>query len=86
MPRYEYRCPKCGHRFEMRQSFHDDPVADCPRCGTPSSRVFHPATIIFKGSGWYVTDYARKNVVGGNGQREESKEESGAKAGEESSS
>ncbi len=57
MPIYEYECPECQRRFEKRQSFHDEPKADCPECQTPARRVFHPAPIIFKGSGFYVTDH-----------------------------
>ena len=57
MPIYEYECPECSHRFEKRQSFHDEPKADCPECSKPARRVFHPAPIIFKGSGFYVTDH-----------------------------
>ena len=57
MPIYEYECPECSHRFEKRQSFHDEPKADCPECQAAARRVFHPAPIIFKGSGFYVTDH-----------------------------
>jgi putative FmdB family regulatory protein len=57
MPTYEYECPECSRRFEKRQSFHDEPKADCPDCSAPARRVFHPAPIIFKGSGFYVTDH-----------------------------
>ena len=59
MPIYEYECTSCGHRFEKRQSFHDEPKADCPECETEAKRVFHPAPIIFKGSGFYVTDHRK---------------------------
>ena len=57
MPIYEYECPECSHRFEKRQSFHDEPKADCPECQAAARRGFHPAPIIFKGSGFYVTDH-----------------------------
>ncbi|HET9017350.1 MAG TPA: FmdB family zinc ribbon protein [Thermomicrobiaceae bacterium] len=56
MPIYEYACETCGHRFERRQRFSDEPVAECPECGSSVRRVLHPAGVIFKGSGWYVTD------------------------------
>jgi putative FmdB family regulatory protein len=56
MPIYEYACSSCGHRFDVRQSFADDPIASCPSCGAPVRRVLHPAGVIFKGSGWYKTD------------------------------
>lgn len=56
MPTYAYRGDQCGHEFEVRQSFSDDPVAACLTCGQPVHRVIHPAGIVFKGSGWYITD------------------------------
>ena len=56
MPVYEYQCDACGHRFEKKQGFHDKPVAKCPRCGGKPRRVIHSAPVIFKGSGFYVTD------------------------------
>ena len=59
MPRYDYRCTACGHQFELRQSFDSDPVAECLKCGAPSNRKIHAPPVIFKGSGWYVTDYGK---------------------------
>jgi putative FmdB family regulatory protein len=56
MPTYAYRGDECGHEFEVRQSFSDDPVTDCVTCGQPVHRVIHPAGIVFKGTGWYITD------------------------------
>ena len=56
MPTYEYACTNCGHRFDVRQSFSDDPINDCPKCGASVRRVLYPAGVIFKGSGWYATD------------------------------
>jgi putative FmdB family regulatory protein len=61
MPIYDYECIHCGHRFELKQSFHDKPQAACPQCKKKAKRVFHPTPIIFKGSGFYVTDH-RKNT------------------------
>jgi len=61
MPIYEYECTHCGHHFEIKQGFHDKPQADCPQCKKKAKRVFHPSPIIFKGSGFYVTDH-RKGV------------------------
>ena len=55
MPIYEYEC-QVGHRFERRQSFHDEPLRECVECGQPARRLLSPAGIIFKGSGWYITD------------------------------
>jgi putative FmdB family regulatory protein len=57
MPIYEYECRDCGHHFELKQGFHDKPQADCPECKKKAKRVFHPSPIIFKGSGFYVTDH-----------------------------
>jgi putative FmdB family regulatory protein len=56
MPTYAYRGSKCGHEFEVRQSFSEDPIAECVECGQPVHRVIHPAGIVFKGTGWYITD------------------------------
>jgi putative FmdB family regulatory protein len=56
MPVYQYRGTDCDHVFEVRQSFSDDPLADCDVCGNPVRRVIHAAPVVFKGSGWYVTD------------------------------
>lgn len=61
MPLYEYQCDACGHRFERIQKFSDPLVSECPRCGgTVQKQVSSPA-FQFKGSGWYITDYARKS-------------------------
>ncbi len=65
MPTYEYECESCHHRFELKQSFNDKPQAACPRCKKKSRRVFHPAPIIFKGSGFYVTDHSTSNPASG---------------------
>jgi putative FmdB family regulatory protein len=60
MPIYEYACSDCGHRFDVRQSWSDDALTVCPECTGAIRRVLHPAGVIFKGSGWYITD-SRKN-------------------------
>jgi putative FmdB family regulatory protein len=57
---YEYRCEKCGHRFEKIEKVSAAPVKPCPRCGGKAERVVAPSAIQFKGSGWYATDYAGK--------------------------
>jgi putative FmdB family regulatory protein len=59
MPIYEYECPN-GHRFEVIQKFDDVPVEVCTECGAPVQRLISSPAIQFKGSGWYITDYARK--------------------------
>lgn len=59
MPTYEYACRECGHHLEVVQSFRDDPLTTCERCGGDLRKVFSAAGIIFKGSGYYVTDNRR---------------------------
>jgi len=56
MPTYEYECSVCYHRFERRQRFDEEPVAICPNCQGKAHRVIHSVPVIFKGSGFYVTD------------------------------
>jgi putative FmdB family regulatory protein len=56
MPLYEYQCEACGVRFERRQSFSDNPVKECPECGGKVHRLIQTPGIVFKGSGFYVTD------------------------------
>ena len=61
MPLYEYECGACGHRFEIIQKFSDGPPDACPKCGKgPLQRLLSSPAIQFKGTGWYVTDYAAK--------------------------
>ncbi len=60
MPLYEYECPEHG-RFELVRKFSDPPVTKCPQCGKPVQKVLSAPAIQFKGSGWYVTDYAKKS-------------------------
>jgi putative FmdB family regulatory protein len=56
MPIYQYHCLSCNRQFEVRQSFNDKPVADCPDCHGVARRIFCPVPIIFNGPGFYVTD------------------------------
>jgi putative FmdB family regulatory protein len=60
MPLYEYQCEKCAHRFEVIQKFSDAPIDVCPKCGGPVVKLLSSPAIQFKGSGWYITDYARQ--------------------------
>jgi putative FmdB family regulatory protein len=60
MPLYEYQCDSCGNRFERIQKFSDPPVDKCPMCGGVVRKLISSPAIQFKGSGWYITDYARK--------------------------
>ena len=64
MPLYEYQCKKCHHRFERIQKFSDPHVKKCPDCGGPVEQVLSAPAVQFKGSGWYVTDYAKKSSGG----------------------
>lgn len=57
MPTYEYECPQCSFRFELRRSFSENSPVSCPQCGCDARRIFSPVPIIFKGSGFYSTDY-----------------------------
>jgi putative FmdB family regulatory protein len=61
MPLYEYECRKCGERFERIQRVDAAPVTACPRCGGAVHRLMGVPALQFKGSGWYVTDYAKGN-------------------------
>lgn len=56
MPIYEYECSRCSHRFEIRRSFSESSPVSCPQCDCDAQRIFSPVPIIFKGSGFYVTD------------------------------
>lgn len=70
MPLYEYECQSCGHRFEMLQKVADSPITSCVKCEGKVERLLSSPAIQFKGTGWYVTDYARK------GQNSSTKSES----------
>jgi len=61
MPLREYQCKKCKHRFEKIQKFSDKPLKKCPECGGVLEELLSAPAVQFKGSGWYVTDYARKS-------------------------
>ena len=75
MPLYEYRCEACEHQFEIIQKFSDNPIEVCPSCGQgPVVKLLSTPAIQFKGSGWYITDYARKGAGA-------SKDEAGAASG-----
>ena len=81
MPIYEYQCEVCGHRFEVMQKFSDEPIKECVICSGPVRRVLSPPALVFKGSGWYATDYAgperRKAMEGETKSAEASPENSG---------
>ncbi len=73
MPIYEYECGHCRNRFEMKQNFDETPEAVCPQCQGRARRVFYPTAIVFKGSGFYITD-SRKSS-GAEPKEEKPKEE-----------
>jgi len=89
MPLYEYECETCGHRFEVIQKFSDPPLEACGACGGPVKKLLSSPAIQFKGSGWYITDYARKSSEkspSAGGPPSDSSKPSSSSAGGESSS
>ena len=71
MPTYTYQCDSCGHGFEAVQRFADDPLTECPQCGAAIRRVIQPVGVVFKGSGWYITDSRPKSSgEGGDGAKQ----------------
>jgi putative FmdB family regulatory protein len=82
LPLYEYECPKCG-TFELVRKFSDAPLESCPTCARPVEKLVSAPAIQFKGTGWYITDYARKSSGGEGGK--ESKEGKDKGASKESS-
>ena len=73
MPLYEYKCIACHKHTEKIQKFSDRPIRKCPECGGPVEKVMHAPAVQFKGTGWYVTDYAAKSD-----KTDKSKTESGS--------
>jgi putative FmdB family regulatory protein len=91
MPTYEYLCQTCSHRFETWQKMTDEPLTTCPECGSHIRRVFYPAGLVFKGSGFYKTDHGNgvspaSNHTNGSNGANESKSTSESKAGENGTS
>jgi putative FmdB family regulatory protein len=83
MPLYEYECKKCGHRFERIQKFSDAMVKKCPDCGGKVEQMISAPAVQFKGSGWYVTDYAKRSGPSSSsdsGGKSDSTKESGESA------
>jgi putative FmdB family regulatory protein len=78
MPLYEYQCDACGRRFELIRKFSDPPLETCPVCGGTVRKLMSSPAFQFKGSGWYVTDYARKTPAGS--ETSESKDAASADA------
>ena len=80
MPLYDYRCHKCGETFEVRQKFADEPLTEHEGCGGELERLISPPALQFKGTGWYITDYARNGKSPSSaspGSKTESKSDSG---------
>lgn len=71
MPTYEYACTSCGQHIEVFQRVSDEPLAECGACGGRLRKVFHPAGIVFKGSGFYATDSRSKKATAGEGPAKE---------------
>jgi putative FmdB family regulatory protein len=91
MPLYEYECDACANRFEKIQKFSDPPIETCPSCGGRVRKLLSSPAIQFKGSGWYITDYAKKGGDGAKAPADVSKKAEGtsekpASASTESSS
>ena len=83
MPIFEYECTKCGHRFEKIQKFSDRTVKKCPECKGKVRRLPSAPAIQFKGSGWYITDYARKGRPGSEEKAGKGSEEKSGKGKED---
>ena len=90
MPRYDYRCVECDNHFELRQSFSEAGKGTCPECSGEGRRVYHAVPVIYKGSGFYTTDYGRPKPPVENGASksgsDSSKSDSDSKTSESSSS
>ena len=84
MPLYEYQCDACAHRFEVIQKYSDAPIEVCPKCGGVVKKLLSSPAIQFKGTGWYITDYA-KSGKSDSGTAASAKSESAEKSGDKSS-
>ena len=73
MPVYEYECGLCHFHFERKQGFDEEPVAMCPQCQGKARRILHSTPIIFKGSGFYITDNRKGSDAGEAGKKEPGK-------------
>jgi putative FmdB family regulatory protein len=84
MPIYEYQCEQCGRRSEALQRFDDAPLTVCEECGGPLRKLLSAPAFQFKGSGWYITDYAKSGDKGG-GEKASDKTDATAKTGSDTS-
>ena len=78
MPRYDYKCVSCEHGFELMQTFAEAGSAVCPKCSGAGRRVYHAVPVIYKGSGFYTTDYGRPMRQTENGSKDASEAKSGS--------
>lgn len=76
MPTYSYHCDTCGHDFDAVQRFADDALRECPQCGAAIRRVIQPVGVVFKGSGWYITDSRPKSSSDGSDSASKAKSSS----------
>ena len=86
MPIYSYRCDRCGASFDRMQKFTDKPLTRCPECHGPAKRLIQPAGIVFKGSGWYITDSKKSSSATVASGKDKSKDGSENKSAETKSS
>ena len=82
MPLYEYQCDACAHRFEVIQQYKDAPIDVCPKCGGIVKKLLSSPAIQFRGSGFYITDYARKGSESATTKSGEAKSDSPGSSGE----
>jgi putative FmdB family regulatory protein len=86
LPLYEYKCQKCGHRFEKIENMNASTTKKCPKCGATAERMLAAPAIQFKGTGWYVTDYAGKSSAKSGGEASEGASAEGGKKSDDSKS
>lgn len=84
MPRYDYQCTSCDHQFELVQSFKEAGSGTCPECSGDGRRVFHAVPVIYKGSGFYTTDYGRPKSPPSETKEKESSSSSDSKSSDSS--
>jgi len=76
LPRYDYKCNSCGVEFELTQTFKEAGSGTCPDCSGAGRRVFHAVPVIYKGSGFYTTDYGRPKPPADNGKEDKESKDS----------
>ena len=87
MPLYEYECGACGNRFELIRKFSDEPVEVCPKCGKNDvQKLLSSPAIQFKGTGWYITEYAKKGSAGTDGEAKPASKDTDTKSSPSDSS